>query len=128
MDKWEDTVLLLVTQLDFKREAEKIANDLQQITEGHFKQEDIEAIYDDANRAMLERQAKITWDIAFKAGEDKGKQEGFDEVVKWIENHGGSLDGFRKEWQAFLKRSNEMRFTEEELKDLRHNASDDTIG
>lgn len=34
-------------------------------------------------------------EISFRAG--------IREVVKWIEEHGGSLDGFRPEWQAFLK-------------------------
>ncbi len=28
---------------------------------------------------------------------------GIKEVVEWIENHGGNLDGYRVEWQAKLK-------------------------
>ena len=38
-----------------------------------------------------EAQAEITWDKAIR------------EVVEWITNHGGSLDGIRTEWQAKLK-------------------------
>ena len=33
-------------------------------------------------------------------GEKKGIDKGRKEVVEWIENRGGSLDGFREEWQA----------------------------
>jgi len=38
-------------------------------------------------------------EISFPAGEKVGRRE----VVEWIHNHGGSLDGNRVEWQAQLK-------------------------
>ncbi len=38
-------------------------------------------------------------EISFKAGQEAGRKE----VVEWIESHGGSLDGYRSEWQAKLK-------------------------
>lgn len=44
----------------FKVEAEKRANDLQQTTEGHFKQEDIDGIYLDADKAMVKEQDSLT--------------------------------------------------------------------
>ena len=62
------------------------------------------------------------------------REEGFDKVVEFVENERHSIGRSAQSylnidrWQAFLKKSNEMGFTEEELKDLRHNASDDTIG
>ena len=34
-------------------------------------------------------------EIAFKAGRQ--------EVMEWLENHGGSLDGYRKEWATQKK-------------------------
>ena len=34
---------------------------------------------------------------------EEGRKQGRREVVEWIENRGGSLDGFRNEWQAQLK-------------------------
>ena len=48
-------------------------------------------------------------EISFKAGEDKGKQEGFDKVVEWVKKHsykGKFFDTLmieNEEWQAFLK-------------------------
>jgi len=62
----------------------------------------------------LEAQAKETWPIAFKAGEDKGKQEGIKLVVDWIEEHTTITYGRAPlkikwqsinpvAWQAFLK-------------------------
>lgn len=38
-----------------------------------------------------------------EAGRVTGKQLGIRLVVEWINNHGGSLDGHREEWQAQLK-------------------------
>jgi len=46
-------------------------------------------------KGLCKVQAEITWDIAERAGMKK--------VVDWIDEHGGSLDGFRTEWQAQLK-------------------------
>ena len=45
---------------EFKVKAFRQANDLQQTTEGHFKQEDIDTIYMDRDKAMLEAQRKAT--------------------------------------------------------------------
>ena len=59
------------------------------------------------------------WEEGHQAGEKQGYEKGYNkalaqladmteeckqmgrkEVVEWIENRGGSLDGFREEWQA----------------------------
>jgi len=66
-----------------------------------------------------------------------GEQQGIEKVVKWVEEHTHPIDEepawraklaiYRNQWQAFLK-GIDKEFAEEELKDLCHNASDDTIG
>ena len=76
------------------------------IIPGHYSPEEFTRLQLQAKTAFktgyLEGHNK-GWNDGAKAGEDKGKQEGFDKVVAWVEKHGGSLDGFREEWQAFLK-------------------------
>jgi hypothetical protein len=39
----------------------------------------------------------------YEAGFKDGRQAGIQEVVEWINNHGGTLDGNRTDWQAKLK-------------------------
>ena len=60
----KDTVLKIEDWKQFDLEAHKRANQLAQDTEGSFNSADIEAIYEAAEIAKLERQAEIS----FKAG------------------------------------------------------------
>lgn len=107
MDKWEDTVM-----------------NREQIDEAAYK---YNALYKggvfeytrkpDANKCIANKQAKTTWTPAFKAGKDKGKQEGFDKVVQFVKKFETSFisEEVRKgmthitflipeiQWQAFLK-------------------------
>jgi len=53
MNKW---LLSPEERLQFNQEAHRLANDLIQNTEGGFNSEDIEAIYNNADRAMLQAQ------------------------------------------------------------------------
>jgi len=100
----KDTVMSKEEQQRFKQIADSYANDLQQSTEGHFKQEDIEAIYDDAERERLNKQAEIS----FKAGEQQGIEKGRKEVVDAIKveiRHSSYMGYLRIDedwWQAFL--------------------------
>jgi len=109
----------------FKLEANRRANDLQQSTEGHFKQEDIEGIYLEADKAMVKEQDTR----ALKA------------VGGWLRKRKIIYSTYAhirlginvKEVEIAAFENGEMPeegkgFTEEESKDLRHNASDDTIG
>jgi len=68
--KWEDTVMTK-----------------EQVREALTYKEDVSReICDQCKEHLLKDQAKITGDIAFKAGEDKGKQEGIKEVVEFVED------------------------------------------
>lgn len=52
---------------EYSLKAMRDCNDLQQTTEGHFKQEDIDAIYMERDRAMLQKQAEIAKEDTLKA-------------------------------------------------------------
>lgn len=91
---------------------------------------------EDAWREINEAQAEITWKARDKEVAE-AKQAAIREVVEWMKDHvPHEYDSFSfwSEWQAFLKEKGllikigESCYTEEELADLRHNASDDTIG
>ena len=78
----KDTVLKIEDWKQFDLEAHKRANQLAQDTEGSFNSADIEAIYEAAEIAKLERQAEIS----FKAG--------IKEVMEWLQEyaiHGGEI-------------------------------------
>lgn len=87
--------------------------------------------------------------ISFLHGYQEGKQEGIKEVVDWLairwtQYEENALAGTyrttfkmsNEQWESLKcgkipeehQTRSEMGFTEEEIKDLRHNASDDTIG
>lgn len=99
MDKWEDTVMSL--------------DEYNRFTEGYYEKQGKSKLWCEANalgaeyKATLGHQAKIS----FKEGIDKGKQEGFDEVVEWIQKNHVELIPYTEpamciltsEWQAFLK-------------------------
>lgn len=98
---WEDTVMTS------EQRAEAIGRSVKFLNWQH--------------QAIAQSQAKTTWPIAFKAGEDKGKQEGFDKVVQFVIDNKmiplcdykttGTIrqdeehreDCRRCKWQAFLK-------------------------
>ena len=72
-------------------------------------------------RRAVEKQGEISFKVGYEEGRLYGKSEsllskasidlmvadskkaGIQEVVEWIQNHGGGLDGFHTEWQAKLK-------------------------
>ena len=76
--------------------------------------------YEFGIKSKVEYERELQAEISFKAGIEQGfkqiddeelipksfengKKYGIKEVVEWIQNHGGCLDGSRLEWQAFLK-------------------------
>ena len=53
-------------------------------------------------RTEFEAQAEITWHARDKEVEEAEKR-GVKKVMDWIEHHGGTIDGVRNQWRAFLK-------------------------
>ena len=105
-NKWEDTVM----SNDKARNISIDVLGLDKIADIGNATPDLAFDIGQIQKLTAQDQAKITWPIAFKAGEDKGKQEGFDKVVEWIEEHrwrhmqyGNSVFVYAEEWQAFLK-------------------------
>lgn len=95
MDKWEDTVM---NQVEMARLLPEVFNGSLTMSEYDTKRREFLAI------------ATPQAEISFKAGKDKGKQEGFDKVVEWINNNrtrigrsGNNYVYLGLEWQAFLK-------------------------
>jgi len=66
----------------YHEQARRIANDLANSTEGNFKQEDIEAIYDDAERAMIDAQLRKAIPI-IEAEVRKAERRRF---LEWLNN------------------------------------------
>lgn len=69
-------------------------------TREDIQRQELERLRADSPNAYLAGHNK-GWNDGFKAGEQQGIEKGAQKVVDWIENHGGWLDGCRKEWQAF---------------------------
>ena len=73
-----------------------------------------EMIVADSMKLVAEAQAEISFKAGYEERDkwlspdevkrlEKARQAGIKEVVEWIHNHGGSLDGCRQEWQVKLK-------------------------
>ena len=91
--------------------ADHYARNLANATEGNFKEEEMEAIQEEAFQEILKEQDKVS----FKAGQ----QEGREEVVEWVRNYiGGCLAGLRNEWKDQLKEW-EIETTQEVHGDIR---------
>lgn len=60
-----------------------------------------------------------------------GKQAMIKEVVEWVEEHTHNIEewtGWQEQKEEWGIGEGQSDFTDDELKDLRHNACDDTIG
>ena len=107
MDKWEDTIM-----------KDKQIVITKQPNFAYISCSDYSVWVEERDKRIALAQAKTTWDIAFKAGEDKGYSKGFDKVVEWIELNATDAIAVKDsdtsqemtiraipedKWQAFLK-------------------------
>ena len=101
---WQDTVISSSQIKTIDDATDKLLSQLTHDTEGHLTHKEYREMCENGQLAKLQTQAKITWDIASKAGKAEGELKA-EKVVEWIKLHSiiAPVDREWNAWQAFLK-------------------------